>query len=375
MLAYPSGFLQVGRVPRKPLTSITDQVTDILQQGMLQGRWRHTLPGRDQLADELGCSHWTVETAMRRLTQMGLLVSQGNGRPRRIVLPEGASSTRPLQIQVLAYEDSDRVTAHLLDMLHGLQHAGHDANFATKTMQDLGMDAKRIARFVSRQAGDAWIVVAGPRDVLEWFSRQPFPTFALFGRFLNLNLACLSPKKLPAMAEWIGRLVAMGHRRIVNVVREDRRKPDLGGAERRFMEELARHGITTGPYHLPDWGDSPDELLRLLDSLFGHTPPTALLFDEPMLLIAARDHLARKGIHAPEDVSLACSDTDPVLSWCRPVVTHIRWDSAAVARRMVQWARNISRGQNDRRTTLVNAELVIGGTTGPAPKSRTGSKW
>ena len=62
-LAFLSVFLTPFRCIRSGLlfSSLTDQVTDLLRQGMAEGRWRETLPGRDQLAEELGCSHWTVE--------------------------------------------------------------------------------------------------------------------------------------------------------------------------------------------------------------------------------------------------------------------------------------------------------------------------
>ncbi len=71
---------------KKSLSSLTDQVTDLLRQGMLEGLWLNTLPGRDRLARELGCSHTTIEAAMRKLSDEGLLVSQGPGRRRKIVL-------------------------------------------------------------------------------------------------------------------------------------------------------------------------------------------------------------------------------------------------------------------------------------------------
>ena len=71
-------------MPRKPLASLTDQVTDWLRQGILGGRWRGALPGRNRLAEEIGCCHGTMEQAMRRLSKEGLLVSQGAGQRRRI---------------------------------------------------------------------------------------------------------------------------------------------------------------------------------------------------------------------------------------------------------------------------------------------------
>jgi len=58
----------------KTLSTFTDQVTEQLRQGMAEGRWRKTLPGRKRLAEELGCSSWTIEGAVERLAQEGLLV-------------------------------------------------------------------------------------------------------------------------------------------------------------------------------------------------------------------------------------------------------------------------------------------------------------
>ena len=54
-----------------------------------------------------------------------------------------------------------------------------------------------------------------------------------------------------------------------------------------------------------------DGLCRCLDNLLRHTAPTALILDHAILLHTARAHLARKGILAPEHVSLVCADPDP----------------------------------------------------------------
>ena len=44
-------------------SSVTEQVTECLRQGIIEGRWRETLPGRKTLAAKLGCSQGTVEEA------------------------------------------------------------------------------------------------------------------------------------------------------------------------------------------------------------------------------------------------------------------------------------------------------------------------
>lgn len=102
-----------------------------------------------------------------------------------------------------------------------------------------------------------------------------------------------------------------------------------------------------------------------LDSLFRHTPPTAMIIDEPIIFLTVSQHLARKGITAPDQVSLACMDGSSAFEWSRPKVTHIAWNFGAVTNRVVSWTNHVSRGKNDRRKTLMRAKLIPGGTIGP----------
>jgi DNA-binding LacI/PurR family transcriptional regulator len=193
------------------------------------------------------------------------------------------------------------------------------------------------------------------------------PAFGLFGRIKEVAVASMSPRKAPAFAELVGRLVALGHRRIVMMARSERRLPSPGFLERWFLDLLAGHGIATSTYNLPHWEDTPEGFHRCLDSLFQHTPPTAFILDGPALFFAAQQHLAAAGFVAPRDVSLICTDQSHDFEWCLPTVAHIRWDSAPLIRRVVVWADHISRGKEDRRKTTNNARFVEGGTIGPAP--------
>ena len=147
---------------------------------------------------------------------------------------------------------------------------------------------------------------------------------------------------------------------------KNRRAPGPGDAERAVLEEMAEHGLATGPYNLPDWDDTPEGFLRILDGLFSVTPPTALIIDEPFLFHAAKHHLAQRGIVAPAQVSLICTDPDPTFAWCRPSIAHLHWDSRPVVRRTVRWVNNMAQGKDDQGQTLTKIELVEGGTIGTA---------
>ena len=211
------------------------------------------------------------------------------------------------------------------------------------------MDPVRVKRFVSQNPADAWVVVAGSREVLEWFAAQETPAFALFGRLKNTPLAGTGPQKSAAVEAAVRRLAELGHRRIVMLCREERRKPVPGFVEMAFLAELEAQGIQTGPYNLPDWGNTMNEFHTGLDALFQFSPPTALLCSYTALFLAAERHLSVRGIVAPRDISMICLDPDSAFSWCVPSVSHVAWDSRPAVRRVMQWVHNLSRGKDDRR--------------------------
>jgi DNA-binding LacI/PurR family transcriptional regulator len=332
-----------------------------------RGRWSGKMPGVILLARELGAARTTVERALRELEREGLLAAQGQGYGRVIVEADAAKRRAGLRIRFLAYEASDRGTPYLIDMQTQLEAAGHVADFAQKTLLDMRRDVGRVAAMVEESEADAWAVVSGPQEVLEWFAARRVPAFALFGRRRGVPIAGGGPDKVPAMRTMVRSLCELGHRRIVLLVRSERRKPQPGGKERAFLEELAAHGIDTGAYHLPEWEETPEGFLDALERLFASTPPTALILDEGFLFVSARQHLAQAGILTPRDVSLVCCDLpDATLAWMRPGAAHIRWDHRPLVRRIVRWADHVSQGRKDLRQTDIQAEFVEGGTIGRA---------
>ena len=348
------------------LLSHAEQVAEYLQQQLKHGRWRDRMPGVLRLERDLGVNRNTLEAALRLLETRGWLEAQGAGRSRQIVVRENEAPPS-LRVALLYYERSDPGRGYMIDLLHRLEEAGHAPFSAGATLIDLGMRTRRVARLVEDTEADAWIVVAGSREILEWFSGQEVPAFALFGRRRGLPIAAAGPDKPPAMADLTRRLIELGHRRISLVARRERRLPTPGGTEQAFLDELEAGGLPTGEYNLPDWDETVSGFQQCVDSLLRLTPPTAIITDEAPFFTAAMQHLARRGIRVPEDISLVYCDADPHFEWCDPASSHIRWDSRPVVRRMVRWAEQVSRGKEDRRQTLTKAEFVEGGTIGPAP--------
>lgn len=348
--------------------SSAEQVAVYLRGQLAGGTLHGLMPGVLRLEAELGVNRKTVEVALRRLEAEGLLESQGAGRRRKIVVPD-CGPPPSLRVAVLDYERAARANDYMVDLMHRLTEAGHVALSVPKTLLEMGMKVERVAKLVAETQADAWVVVGGSLEVLRWFAGRQLPTFALFGRRRGLPLAGAGPNKPPAMVALTRRLIELGHQRIVLLVRQERRLPQPGATERAFLSTLSAHGVRFGAYHLPDWEESVDAFHRCLEELFRLTPPTAVIVDEAPFFTAAMQFCSRRGIRVPEDLSLVCCDSDPSFTWCKPPITHIRWDSPPVVRRIVRWAANVSRGKDDSRQTETKAQFVEGGTIGPVKRA------
>ena len=349
--------------------SIAEMCAEHLRAGLRAGRWHEALPGVLRLAAELDVSHDTVRAALRILEAEGLLGARGRGRSRTVTA-QGAARHR-LRIGILLNYplDVSHITAHLLlRVQHSLGGKDYEVFFMRKSQVELKHDVRRIIRYLGENLADAWIVVAGSRELLEWVAAQEVPTLALYGRADGLPLARTGPLKAMLYAAVTRHLLEMGHRRIMLIAQKDRREPTPGKSERAFLDELIAHGILTGDYHLPDWEETPAGYSNLLERLFQHTPPTAMIIDGAAQFIATMEFLARRRIHVPDQVSLVSTDDDASLAWCHPGVALIKWDTAPIVRHIVRWVSAVRKGVVDRRTVNYPSVFVPGGSIGPVWK-------
>lgn len=358
--------------------SLPEQVATHLRDGIKQGRWCDPFPGVPQLAGELDVSRHTIRRALQILEKEGILSSRGLCRSRGITAAGAAAvAQRPLRISILRHDEKLMDDAHtsiiLVEIMRSLENAGHQVTCLKKSQIELKHDPARLSRHLMQTPADAWIIEAGSHKLLEWCAAQSTPCFALYGRAEGLEMARTGPDSTSAYVEATRQLIALGHQRIVSIVREGFRKPKPGRCEMAFLNELKAHGIPTGIYNLPDWEETPEGFNRLLESLFKNTPPTALMIDETCWLIAALAFFARRGIRVPEHVSLLSGDSQSVLDMCYPSVAQVLWDKRLVMQRVLRWVDAVRTGKADRKIINIASEFVPGGSIGPVWKPQRGT--
>ncbi len=352
-----------------PRLTLVDQTVAHLREGFLEGRWSGVLPGEVLLSKELDVSPQTLRAALRQLEDEGLLLSHGRGRPRTIT--ESVGSRKQLRVGLLVHDAPINglfYQDHLASQIKAnLEAAGHLPFYSAKSQAELHHSVPLIKAMVVKQPADVWIISGGSRAVLEWFSLQPLPCLALYGRTGGLKIARTGPDHVPAILSATRELIALGHRRIVLINLKTRRNPTHGKVERAFLHEMAAHKIPTGDYNMPDWKETPEGFSALLESLFHSTPPTALIIDEQTRLLATMQFLLRVGIQVPKQVSLVASD-EQSLDWCHPGFAHLTWDNAPIIRRVVRWVAAVGRGRGDCKTINYPAKFISGGSIGAAPQ-------
>ena len=347
-----------------PITvlSAVEQVAVHLRTEMLRGALSGKIPGVNPLVAELGVGHKTVNAALRMLEDEGLLLNQGRGAQRRIVLPEGHAPLA-LRVAVLFYEKGDESHDLLTRFQDKLKAAGHTVLHARKNLTDIGGDMRRLARMIKQTEADAWVVIAGSKEEIQCFVHRQVPVFTLFG-LQDPKIAGIAPDQVPAIVSATRRLIALGHQRIVMLeVTSTLSDPGPDGVA--FLDELAAHGIETGNYNMPGWEDGFDGFYRCLDSLFASTPPTAIFIYSATQYVAVAQFLLHRGLRVPQDVSLICCNMAPYFNRYQPTISYVRWNDQLMVNRIGRWANNISHGKEDTRQTLIEAEFVEGGTVGP----------
>lgn len=349
------------------ILSASEQLAEYLKAEIRDGRWTEKMPGESRLVTQFQLGRDTVRAALAQLEEEGVLLSQGQGKQRRIVLERHEVQPRSIRIRIMLYEKRDRADVDNSSVLAELLAAGFDAGFEEKSLKELGMDAERVARYVKKHPADAWVVSSGSREVLEWFAGQATPVIAMYGRGKGIPIARAYTIMIPGIIAATRRLIELGHKRIVMITREERRKPRLSEPELAFVNTLEAAGIKTGDYNLPDWKETREGLTHLLEELFRHSPPTSLMFQEAPILLASLSYLASRGIVAPRDVSMVVADRDASFAWCDPTPSHIDFNYWSVVRRVVRWAENVSRGQEDLRQVGTESKFIEGGTIGPVP--------
>ncbi|WP_370096564.1 LacI family DNA-binding transcriptional regulator [Streptacidiphilus sp. MAP12-20] len=216
--------------------------------------------------------------------------------------------------------------------------------------------------------GGMYAQAESPHGHYERLAQRGLPTVLMNAAIEDLDFPQVSCDDAVAVEQAVGHLVSLGHRRIGLVLGP----PDHVPSQRKLA--AAKIAAARAGVELPD-----DAVEHALFSLEGGQAATARLLKRGVTgVICASDPLAlgavraarRRGLDVPRDVSVVGYDDSSFMTCTDPPLTTIRQPIEAMGRAAVELlVGEIAGARVTHDELLFEPELVVRGSTGPAPAS------
>ncbi len=161
-------------------------------------------------------------------------------------------------------------------------------------------------------------------------------------------------------------LVALGHRRIARVAG----LPALDHTQVRiaaFREAMLRHGL--GEPQVIETDYTAEEGAQATRALLSRRDrPTAILYDNDVMAVAALNVAQEMGIAVPGELSILAGDDSQLCVLVRPGLTALSWDIAAYGLHTGQVLMDLIDGRPPRSHQENTPRLTIRGSTASAPR-------
>ena len=161
-------------------------------------------------------------------------------------------------------------------------------------------------------------------------------------------------------------LVALGHRRIARVAG----LPALEHTQLRiaaFRQAMARQGMPEPPIIETDY--SAEEGAQATRTLLSRRDrPTAILYDNDVMAVAALNVAQEMGIAVPGELSIAAGDDSQLCVLVRPGLTALSWDIQAYGRDTARVLLEMIDGHPPHSFQQNTARLLVRASTGPPPR-------
>jgi DNA-binding LacI/PurR family transcriptional regulator len=179
------------------------------------------------------------------------------------------------------------------------------------------------------------------------------------------GLPAVTSDQRTAVARAVGKLVALGHRRIAHV---SGMASLVHSAERfaAWRDALLVAGLTPSGYVESDFTHEggADATRRLLAET---QPPTAIMYSNDLMAIGGLGVARELGVRVPQDLSIIGFDDVPIAVHVHPSLTTIRQDfvfaGAAATRRLLQRLEGLPISP----VGIPDPQLIIRDSIGPAP--------
>lgn len=358
--------------------TVIDQAEQDLEKRVRSGEWQRRLPGFKVLAELVGVSVPTVGTAVARLVERGILVSQGPRRPF-LVSPKLARAEVPPPLVRRRYlviatrrplvELDNWMRNLVIELTRMLTREGWRCDVEELDLQSSRNLGRSLDSLRQRHPASHMLFVGGTPAISDWAVNQRGVTVGFLGgktnhgevRTIGVSIAAIYGHILDMLA-------AHGHRRIQVALW------DMHPQVAQVIAGLhaSRAGSTPEAHAAQglffnsvdaDARGRKDFFLRA----FRKAKPTAIVVDGFLDHVLVWSALLELGLRVPQDISMVNLASEDELAKLSPLPTHYKVDRKFILREIHAWIRG-------RPTDIVAAAKRAiaswerGETVGPVPR-------
>ena len=257
-------------------------------------------------------------------------------------------------------------------VMHGVMSHGFD--FGVVNLLADKRSSESYTQFFRRKGLDGVVLrtFTGRRHICEEIASEGFPAVVVGDRFEDerVNYICFDSELETAAA--VDHLVHLGHERIGLCVHA---VPDTDHEDRRraFEHVLASKGLEVERdlvvEVIADINGGASAINRFMSL---STPPTAIVFTDPLSTVGGLRRALELNIRVPEELSIVGFDDGELRRYTHPIYTAVCGDAADLGRAAAAWlARRIDRGPSvEPMRVRRNAYLEVNSTTAATPAER-----
>jgi hypothetical protein len=363
---------------KKP--TAVEMAADALREELRAGHWDERVPGTRVLAARLRVSAPTVAAALNHLVDEGLVKAGGPRRAYRVLETQGATRRRrkgakPRELLILVSDEFGQLvegTRRLLEMLmRRVVERGWVVRHQVVDFLHVKRPQAAWDRRILVEEGTKVVAVYGGVALAEWAKRRGVPMLFFGGGSVGFPVAKVAVSSARMAEEVLGRLTALGHRRIVLPLCD--RTEEFKGKLRPITQQAVEGAgaVYVRGYHNPESVyATPDVILRILEKVFAQRAPTALVLIDWKEAVTAACFLAERGLRVPRDVSLAVLSDSVTAEWFHPKLCRFRFPQRRVVSEVVKW---LEEKPGSERGALLSGIYLEGDSIGPPPPDRAGS--
>lgn len=321
--------------------SLAAQVAERIAREIRSKTWVDWLPGERGVADTLQVSRKTVRKALALLQRDGM-IRTAHGLGHKIVGDSAPRSSPRSEsaIGLLVPESLEQLrpfTALWVDALRELlnEKGIRFSTFSGHRYFSQQPD-KALARLVSQNPQDCWLLAHSNERVQQWFQDQHTPCVIAGSSHHGLDLPSVDLDYFAVCRHAVGVMLRHGHRRLGLLTRVSQRAGDLE-SEAGFSAGTRLSGYGTITPHIMRHDGTVSGVNRMLLRMFDLAePPTALLVVNPAYYLTTVTFLAQRRLRVPADVSLISRDDDTFLAYLNPAPIRYSCNPRMFAKRLMQ---------------------------------------